>query len=468
MKKVIVCVLLAVAAISFAKMNEKPLPVIDGVNSLRDNGNWVMKASNFPNPATGIGYVDVVDENVAWAAGYDGSGGGAKIQDFIRSVDGGNTWTPGTVPGATGGSISMICAVSDMKAWVAIHTAPNAQGIYHTSDGGQTWERQESANYNYPTSFPNVVHFFNENDGFCQGDGVDGYLECYTTTDGGANWTRVPEENLAPTLPGEWGVVGYYDAIGDNIWFSTNKGRVYRSSDKGYTWEASQIEGNSDYTDVRFINPDHGIAGRFSNSSNGEIWETFDGGITWASISFSGMKYHDHIDAVPGTENTWVSTGVNPENAGASYSFDGGHTWTSWDVMEGIQMLAMDWYNNTTGIVGDFNTDPNRGVFLFDGVLGTSGIDESAITANGFALVSNYPNPFNPETTISFTLNNNENINLSVYNSHGEKVSELASGEFKAGSHSVNFDGKDLASGVYYTKLSSVNGVVTSKMILVK
>jgi hypothetical protein len=96
------------------------------------------------------------------------------------------------------------------------------------------------------------------------------------------------------------------------------------------------------------------------------------------------------------------------------------------------------------------------------------GIEEDAMIANDFALISNYPNPFNPETTINFTLNNNETINLSIFNSHGQKVAEVASGEYNAGSHAVNFDGKDISSGVYYTKLSSANSVVTGKMVLVK
>ncbi len=470
MKKLIIYVLLAMLAGSFAKKAEMTLPMAANSESVKDNGGWIIKASNFPHETVGVSYVDAVNENVIWAAGYNGSGSGPKIQDFTKSTDGGNTWEGGSIPGVSGGEISMICAVSEMKAWVAVHSAA-VQGIYHTSDGGQTWARQESADYNHNTSFPNVVHFFNENDGFCQGDGVDGYLECYTTSDGGANWTRVPEENLAPTLSGEWGVVGYYDAIGDNIWFSTNKGRVYRSTDKGHNWEAFQIEGNADYTDVRFINPEHGLAEIISNgSASGNLYETFDGGQTWAAVNFSGPKYKNHFDAVPGTENTWVSSGAAQGSSGISYSFDGGHTWstTSWEDVQDIQMLAMDWYNNETAVVGGFNTNPDEGMFLFDGKLGETGIDEEQLTASSFALISNYPNPFNPSTTINFTLSSSEVINLAIYNHQGEKVQELASGKFKAGNHSINFDGSSLASGIYYTKLSSVKGVVTNKMVLIK
>ena len=57
---------------------------------------------------------------------------------------------------------------------------------------------------------------------------------------------------------------------------------------------------------------------------------------------------------------------------------------------------------------------------------------------------------------------------ISIYNNLGEKVKTLVDKEFNAGQYSVNFDGNNFASGIYYYKLISGNNVETKKMILLK
>jgi hypothetical protein len=83
-------------------------------------------------------------------------------------------------------------------------------------------------------------------------------------------------------------------------------------------------------------------------------------------------------------------------------------------------------------------------------------------------LYQNYPNPFNPETTIKFSVALQSKVELTVYNSNGQKVAELVKGEIKAGRHSVKFDGSGLTSGVYYNVLKVGDKVMTGKMIMLK
>ena len=89
-------------------------------------------------------------------------------------------------------------------------------------------------------------------------------------------------------------------------------------------------------------------------------------------------------------------------------------------------------------------------------------------------LKGNYPNPFNPTTTIEFSLNRHSNVNLIIYDIRGAEVERLVSNEFLLpGSHSVNWDGKNskgqmLSSGVYFTKLIAGEHVEFKKMTLVK
>jgi len=85
-----------------------------------------------------------------------------------------------------------------------------------------------------------------------------------------------------------------------------------------------------------------------------------------------------------------------------------------------------------------------------------------------FSLEQNYPNPFNPETSISYSLNSAGYASLKVYNINGEEVATVFAGQKNAGKYSVNFDGSQLSSGVYFYTLR-LNGYSESKkMVLMK
>lgn len=91
----------------------------------------------------------------------------------------------------------------------------------------------------------------------------------------------------------------------------------------------------------------------------------------------------------------------------------------------------------------------------------------------GFRLSGNYPNPFNPSTTIAFTLPSAGSARLSVYSLSGQKIRELASGEMTAGSHSVVWDGRDargaqVSSGVYIVSLKHGSFTASKKITLVR
>jgi FlgD Ig-like domain len=88
--------------------------------------------------------------------------------------------------------------------------------------------------------------------------------------------------------------------------------------------------------------------------------------------------------------------------------------------------------------------------------------------------LNNYPNPFNPSTTISFSLSQTSSVvNLVIYNLKGQKVNTLANEILDAGTHQVVWNGKDdngkhVASGIYFYKMKSGNFEETKKMILMK
>jgi hypothetical protein len=99
------------------------------------------------------------------------------------------------------------------------------------------------------------------------------------------------------------------------------------------------------------------------------------------------------------------------------------------------------------------------------------GTEEDIYVANvpeEFALLGNYPNPFNPTTTINFALTNAGMTNLTVYDITGREVTELVNGYCQAGVHEAIFDASGLSSGVYIYKLTANEQTAISKMILMK
>jgi hypothetical protein len=92
-----------------------------------------------------------------------------------------------------------------------------------------------------------------------------------------------------------------------------------------------------------------------------------------------------------------------------------------------------------------------------------------------YNLYNNYPNPFNPETVVKFSLKEKSNVTLEVYNIAGQKVAELVTGEMEKGMYEKRFDGTKLSSGVYIFRLSaqslehsSINYTKTIKALLLK
>ena len=92
---------------------------------------------------------------------------------------------------------------------------------------------------------------------------------------------------------------------------------------------------------------------------------------------------------------------------------------------------------------------------------------EPAIPAS-VHFMGNYPNPFNPSTTLSFELPAASYVKLRVYNTVGQQVAELINGRVSAGLHRARFDGVNLASGIYFASFEADDYKATHKMILLK
>ena len=85
-----------------------------------------------------------------------------------------------------------------------------------------------------------------------------------------------------------------------------------------------------------------------------------------------------------------------------------------------------------------------------------------------YRLYPNYPNPFNPSTTIGFELRSAGRVTLKLYDAEGRLAATLAEGTMAAGVHTLRFDGSSLASGMYFYRLTAGNFSEVRKMLLLR
>jgi hypothetical protein len=100
-------------------------------------------------------------------------------------------------------------------------------------------------------------------------------------------------------------------------------------------------------------------------------------------------------------------------------------------------------------------------------------IASAAAVPTSYLLYQNFPNPFNPKTTISFDLPTSEQVTLSIYNVKGELVRKLINSQLSAGVHKIEWDGTDkyqslLASGVYFYRLETEKYSSVKKLLILK
>jgi len=90
-----------------------------------------------------------------------------------------------------------------------------------------------------------------------------------------------------------------------------------------------------------------------------------------------------------------------------------------------------------------------------------------------FKLFANYPNPFNPSTTLRFSIPSDGKVQISIYNIKGQKVRDLLKQDMQAGMHTITWEGKDnnnrpVGSGIYFYRLEHGGKTTVRKMALVK
>ena len=428
------------------------------------NAQWTSQATGFSATSRGLSDIIIVDANTVWGLAYDGSAGMANVQEFTRTINGGASWTPGDIVlGDPTLEINNLIPVSASTAWAsAIINVPtggdqsqNGVGtIVKTTNGGVAWTQQLASGFQTAgSSFLNAVYFWNANVGIAYGDPIGtglGEYEIYRTTDGGTTWTQLSAATLPNPLSGEYGYNSTPVAVGNTLWFTTNKGRLFRTDDLGLTWTASQAP----LTDFGAALPANSGSIHFSTTTNGYLlktsgtvatpvytyYTTTNGGTTWASnlgSPFTGTRRI--LNYIPGTTTIVATSAAAP--VGTSVSTDNGTSWT--DVESLDQRGAAAFLNPTTGWTAGFSVDDlTDGIFKLTGPLGTNDL-----TAAKFKV---YPNP--AASTITISAVNADSFKLSVTDLSGKVVMTKSLNGIEN-----TLDISALSTGAYFFELTSDN-----------
>lgn len=260
--------------------------------------------------------LSIPSDDIVWASGSGGA--------VLRSLDGGMTFERVDPPGAAELDFRSLWAFDAQRAWAMSAGSGELSKLYATRDGGATWTL--ALENNAPEGFWDSLAFWDPMHGILVGDPVDGYLTVMTTRDGGATWQRVPREAVpeSPTMMlldgadeaplGEFCFAASNRSIAlfeDGLaWIGTGgaKARVWRSTDFGATWLASEtplVSGlpGAGVFGVVFTDARHGVAvgGQYDapERTDGTAAYTVNGGETWRSATSQPAGYRSSVSTVP-------------------------------------------------------------------------------------------------------------------------------------------------------------------------
>ncbi|MDP7025810.1 MAG: T9SS type A sorting domain-containing protein [Candidatus Marinimicrobia bacterium] len=284
---------------------------------------------------------------------------------------------------------------------------------------------------------------------FENGEDSTTVLSGFTITNGSANGGGIYCEMSNPTITllsinsniaeneggGIW--LSYSDMVINNVTISNNSSSNYGGG--------ICLNSNSTIAIINSIlwNNETGISGD-------EVSFGMDGSNSNVTISYSNIQGGEEgiLDNANGGSVTWLDGNIDADPLFCNPD-------------SGDYTLA-----ENSPCVGTGENGANMGAFGVgcEDILST---DMDVIPLQ-YVLHQNYPNPFNPVTKIRFDLPEDADVRLAVYDVLGREVAELVSGRVLSGFHEVIWDASDVSSGVYLCQLTTLNSVITNKMVVVK
>ena len=366
--------------------------------------NWAVVGTISGGGSTHSFYVSPVDTNI-WIAAT--TGGTDRV---TRSTNYGATWT--TVVSRNFSNYGQPLEM-DQNDPNYFYFAPDGGDFYVSSNGGANFSIVSNYNFRSPCD---IIVKWGDSQTIIVGDGVtgSGQAQFIKSTNGGVNWT-VSRNAGASEIPSMCNTVFAPEVMYGTEW---SGGTVYRTTNSGTNWDVASNNGQSGWaSDICREDPTMILTGSYGSN----VWLSTNNGVSFPSIQ----------------------NGISGSGAG---------------------MIVPE-----RGYLLDMRTSALYKLQISYDVITT--VEELTVSTNipdAYSLQQNYPNPFNPSTKIRYDIAKNGIVKLTVYDQLGRQVSELVNGTKNAGTYEVEFNGSNLASGIYFYKLEVPGQTFTKKMILVK
>ena len=416
-------------------------------------------------------------------------------QQIVKTINNGQTWT---VTGSFSFSYFGIPMTPDYNDGEIIYTM-NGNNFVRSRDFGSTWEvlsTQTNPSFGSPCDievyhdYGNIILVGNN------GGGI------YKSIDSGYTWTHVY------TTSGEIPTIAV-DKQTPGVAYATKwggSGGTVKTTDYGDTWQSVTHFGSRSMWGVD-VNPERSNFILVGQYSGGVIDISVDGGISYQTTSIGGNNYGIYIvDSVTAfaAQSSGLYKLITPVVPVELISFNAsiidGYVSLAWvtatevnnsgfslerkfDSEEFSEIAFIEGYGTVTEQTNynylDKVLEPGSYSYRlkqidFDGTFDYSNTIEITVgTPVGFLVEQNFPNPFNPTTTIKFSLPMESKVKVSLYNLLGEQVMEIYNGRLSSGVKEIKVNAGELSSGVYFYSVTanSVGGVEfndVKKMTLLK
>lgn len=391
-------------------------------------------------------YLSFIDSLTGWAAGEAGT--------IIRTTDGGNTWEVQNSTVQT--FISDIFFLDKNLGWATTieDVFPFNSIIIKTTNGGEDWIAE-----NFPDSseYIRTIFFFDSLNGLAGGTYI-----AYTS-DGGGFWIESEvDSNMVSGFP-----VFKFNFLNNQFGYASGgrldvAGVIWRTTNSGLSWTAKGVS-TDEVFDVFIFDSLNAITlsgdpegfypiAKIRTTNSGESWSN-------DTLSFFGLSFA--IDFRTYNEG-WSASG---------YKFllttNRGETWGEFETPDSTIIFDLQFTDARNG----YAVGTNGTILKFDPTL--VNVETMQETPGEIILYQNYPNPFNPTTSIRYEISSRQFVTLKVYDVLGNEVALLVDEEKSPGAYKTVFNvdtvsRPEISSGVYFYQLKTGFFTQTKKMLLLR
>jgi len=401
----------------------------------------IFSQSGWSSQASGINehFLDIqfLNSNIGFVSGKNGA--------FLKTINGGLFWS--SLSGFTNNDIVKLYFLDVNTGWlITTGTNPSGTDILKTTNGGINFVSQFHENDN---GGEHDLYFIDASTGwFCE----PGNFGLKKTTNSGTNWIEINQP---------WGSKIFF--LNPSNGFMFNSFELHKTSNNGQNW----ITIANNLNNMRYF--------QFFNQTTGYgvlglqgFAKTVNGGNNWSLNSITNNLNYNIYDACFTDLNIGWAVSYAPDSGrGLVYkTYNGGNNWHQQYVGTDQQIRAINFVDANTGWIAGYNgiiykTTNGGGDPI--GILQIS--NEVPMNYN---LSQNFPNPFNPQTSISFKLPRKSFVKLIVYDLTGKEIIDLVNQSFNPGKYLVSWDAGNLPSGTYFYKIETIDFIQTKKMVLIK